>query len=100
MKSAIANGIEIFRRRSPHWIRRFLPRWFKDTIIDFEWALYRSGHNHLRQEILPPDSPILIISVPKSGTNLLQAILLTLPGTRLRTYLKSGIEGISTRKAL
>src|SRR3990167_8963265 len=33
-KSAIADGIEILRRRSPRWVRRFFPRWLKDTIID------------------------------------------------------------------
>lgn len=100
MKNAVADGIEIFRRRSPSWIRGLLPRWCKDAIIDFKWALYRSNHAHLNRETLPPHSPILIISIPKSGTHLLKSILLTLPGTRLRTYLESGIEGVSSRKAL
>lgn len=99
MRNAVADSIEIFRRRSPNMIRKLLPRWFKDALIDLEWNLYRSKNRHLKEEIALLRSPILIISIPKSGTHLLKSLLLTLPGTSLKGYIASSLDGKSDKEA-
>jgi len=98
--SRIVNWIEHGRRYSPAWLRNLLPRWFKNIWIDLEWRFYRSKNRHLNKEVLYPQKPILVISIPKSGTHLIESLLLTLPGMRMGEYLSSGIEGVTDRKML
>lgn len=96
----LANLIEGIRRKSPVWIRKLVPRSIKDLFIDLEWNLYRSQNLNLNKQLKNPGNPILIISIPKSGTHLVKSLILSLPGTRLRNHFPSGIETSASREDL
>src|SRR3990167_6802705 len=90
----IADRIETLRRTIPKSIRKIIPRKVKDSIIDFEWQLYRSKNLELKHEVSKPKNPILIISIPKTGTNLAKSLVLSLPGTYSREHFPSGVQEV------
>src|SRR3990167_11512711 len=89
----LANFLETLRLSLPYWVRRILPRWFKNLAQDIQWHFYRRNSFLLDGQIKFLSRPILLITVPKSGTHLLRSILLLLSGTRWRGVL-SGIGQI------
>ncbi len=98
LEHKIANGIEYLRRNLPEAIRKATPRWVKDKIIDIEWFLFRFKYKKAKTELNKPKKPIIVISIPKNGTNLIKMFLLSIPGMSSRTHFPSGIQSISNLK--
>lgn len=87
LKWQLARGYEGLLKHLPSSTYKVVPLILRRALLDLQWGGYRSKAKLLQSQLCESKSPILLISVPKSGTHLLQTLLAGTPGTVLRRSL-------------